>query len=213
LVSWLERAIKAREPFTIGQVRVEPLRTGWRLLGQGDGGRTVDPAELASFVRHDAAGRYRPLSGARTLPAGWQVTAADDAGLLKAIEALYPLATRHVEMDASGELRTVPLAAVLERQSGRYRASAELSDAGRALAVEVVCDECVRTPVWDAGPRQEEASIPCPEACSVLVAFCREAALWEAEPPDRRPPDHAVGFAEFETSGNALREAYLARRG
>ena len=43
-----------------------------------------------------------------------------------------------------------------------------------------------------------------------MVALCREAALWQKEPPEPVEPDASVAFADFPTPGNAIRETYLA---
>ena len=126
-----------------------------------------------------------------------------------ALEVVYPLAKVHQRQLAAGELRVVPLEDVLARQSGRYEETATLSLEGRERAIATVCGECVRCPVWNAepcGPRD----IPCPEACSVLVAFCREAAIWQIETPSARPPDALVAWAAFDEPGNELRERYLS---
>ncbi len=126
---------------------------------------------------------------------------------------MYPLAVHHIEMAAAGELRTVGLEAVLERQSGRYETAHWLSEEGRERAVRTVCEACVREPAWSRSVSLTPGSIPCPEPCSVLVSFCREAALWERDRPDACEPDPGVGFADFERAGNALREAFLRTAG
>ncbi len=46
----------------------------------------------------------------------------------------------------------------------------------------------------------------------MLVGFCREAALWEADRPAPQPPSKTTEFAEFDTPGNEPRETYLRRR-
>lgn len=168
-----------------------------------------DADALAAFVRHDSQGAYRPLSGARTLPRGWEVILGRSLSLEAALEAIYPLSTVHQRQFEDGTLEVVPLQAVLERQTGRYEGAAALSDAGRELAISVLCGGCVRTPVWHGDPC-DESEIPCPEPCSVLVALCREAALWEAVRPALAPADPAVPFAAFEEPGNELRERYLS---
>jgi hypothetical protein len=166
--------------------------------------------ELREVVRSDDRGRYRPLSGAGTLPAGWEAHCHNDLPLEQVLEVVYPLARTHQRQLAAGTLELCSLDDVLRRQSGRYESSATLSQVGRALAVETVCGVCVRRPVWH-GAACGPADIPCPEPCSVMVAFCREAALWEAEPPACSEPDPAVAFAAFEEPGNELREHYLSR--
>lgn len=167
-----------------------------------------NPEAVAAHVRSDDHGRYRPLSGARTLPTGWEAPLGPGFTADDAIEAVYPLALVHRRQHLDGTLRVVSVDDVLSRQSGRYETTSALSEGGRRTAVRTVCAACVRRPVWDAstcGPGE----IPCPEPCSVLVAFCREAALWEAEPPVAVTPDSSVAWAAFDEPGNELREQYL----
>lgn len=177
---------------------------------EGDGERVVPFEDLLAHTRSDGLGRYRPLTGARTLPRGWRVEFGDGASVEAVIETVYPLAVVHQRQWVAGTLRVVSLDEVLRRQSGRYESTAALSAAGRRLAIETVCGICVRRPVWD-GAVPAAGEIPCPEPCSVLVAFCREAALWEADPPPAQPADPAVPFAAFDEPGNELRERYLSR--
>jgi hypothetical protein len=220
-------------------------------------------AALRERIRFDGGGRYRPLSGARTLPRGWfvrmqrpaptavpvvrtgpgvamrgerySVTAVrayleskealgiqnvvrapqppsrEPEQLLtedEVVETVYPLATVHRAQYADGTLRVVTLDDVIGRQQGRYRSAAELDGPGRERARTVVCGACVRRPVW-AGEVSREADIPCPEPCSVLLAFVREAAEWQRERPAQLPADPAVPFAAFDKPGNELREAWL----
>lgn len=167
-------------------------------------------AALRAKVRVDDRGRYRPLSGARTLPAGWAASIGHGLTLEQAVEIVYPLALVHQTQWQAGTLRVVQLDDVLARQTGRYEVAAALSDDGRALSRELLCGACVRTPVWD-GERPGGGDIPCPEPCSVMVALCREAALWEQERPRAAPADPLAPFAAFEEPGNELREAYLSR--
>ena len=164
--------------------------------------------DVAEFVRTEDGGRYRPLSGARTLPRAWRYAARSAAERAAVIDAVYPLAPVHAQQLAAGTLRLVSLDEVLKRQSGRYESTSALSPGGRTRSSELVCGECVRTPVW-RGDSCDSAGIPCPEPCSVLVAFCREAALWERETPEPAAPDPAVAWAAFEEPGNELRERYL----
>jgi hypothetical protein len=121
---------------------------------------------------------------------------------------VYPLALVHQRQFNDGTLRVVDLDSVLSRQSGRYEDTASLDEANRRRAVTTVCGQCVRRPVWDGAACGPE-DIPCPEPCSVIVAFCREAAIWQTEPPDLADPDAAVPWAAFEEPGNELRERYL----
>ncbi|MBI5947434.1 MAG: hypothetical protein HY875_04775 [Chloroflexi bacterium] len=214
-MSWLERALNLREPFVLGEVTIRP--EGDSFVVQGPAGsraitRIEGAAALRDRLRTDRLGRYRPLSGARSMPGGWEIWCANEAELRDGLDVIYPLAVRHIEQAATSTLRTTALDAVLGRQTGRYEAADRLLVAGREIAVEVVCAACVRTPAWEGILPNEGGTIPCPEACSVLVGFCREAALWEADPPAPQPISDAVGFAAFDDPGNELRETYLRRR-
>ncbi len=204
-------AIAAGRAFSFGEIDVAFGEGRVTLTGPrpGRAPRTLDATveALRRHVRFDDRGRYRPLSGARTLPGGWRITLpARLAGA--ALEAVYPLAALHQAQAAAGTLRVAPFAETAARQRGRYRAAGELDAAGRDLARATLCGGCARTPVW-AGESASAEAIPCPEACGPLLALCREAARWRAEPPPPAPPDGGVPFAAFETPGNELRETLL----
>ncbi len=205
--------IEARRDFTLGEVTVAFRGGRAELSGPPSG---AAPSELNGAVealrervRFDERGRYRPLSGARTLPGGWRLSLPEERAEA-AIEAVYPQALLHQEQAARGTLRVATFADVIARQRGRYRVAGELGEEGRERARAVLCGGCVRTPVW-AGADAPAEAIPCPEPCSVMVALCREAALWQGEPPEPVRPDPAVAFADFAAAGNEIREAYLAR--
>ena len=182
--------------------------------GRNSGARRIDPDTLREWSRTDALGRYRPLSGARSLRPGWHVRLPTLDALPVALEAIYPLAETHAAAWQSGMLAASSLDEVLARQTGRYEVATELSQRGRAVAARVLCGRCVRVPVWDDEPVQasspEETMIPCPEPCSVLVSLCREAALWERGLPVAAPVDPTAPFAAFDRPGNEVREHYLA---
>ncbi len=218
MVNEVLRALEERKPFVFGELLVQPEgEESWRLEPARQGGELrelpPDPDTLRQIVRFDRWGRYRPLTGARTLPRGWFVRAPNRRLLEELLEAVYPLGLVHLRQHRRGELRVVPLDEVLARQSGRYAVCRELSPEGRALVRELLCGSCVRVPVWAGEDPQEQ--IPCPEACSVFVAFAREAALWEqgAGTSDESPSEEEPGWAEFEHPGNELRQAFLRRLG
>ncbi len=197
--------------WTIGELTVTKVSVGVPPASPG-GGLKILPANLdavAQFVRHDDRGRYRPLSGAKTLPHGWEVVLGRNLTADEVVDAVYPLASVHRRQREEGTLEIVPLEAVLARQSGRYEDSHALSDGGREMAVATVCGACIRRPVW-AGANCEPDEIPCPEPCSVMVAFCREAALWQGARPEPAAQDPEIPFAAFDEPGNELRERYLS---
>ncbi|MCY3601659.1 MAG: DR2241 family protein [Chloroflexi bacterium] len=206
-------AIAARRDFTFGEVAVA-FRDGQVELSGPHPGPDAHELEgtveaLREHVRSDAHGRYRPLSGARTMPRNWRVSLPENLAEA-AIDAVYPQALLHQGQAAQGLLHVVPLDAVVARQRGRYRIAGELDAEGQERARDALCGRCVRTPVW-AGKAASDEEIPCPEPCSVMIALCREAALWQREAPQPSSPDPEVAFADFPTRGNEVREAYLAR--
>ena len=204
---------QAVEPIisTLGELTIT-LSLDEALL-EGPGERTRDtrieatPEALREWARFDARGRFRPLSGERTLRPDWHARFASLDSLTAGVEAIYPLAFEHIEEAAEGRLRVVSLDDVLQRQSGRYESASALSEGGRGIAIHVLCHGCVRTPAWAGDASGGE--IPCPEPCSVLVALCREAAAWETERPALTPIDPDAPFAAFDTPGNEVRERFL----
>jgi sirohydrochlorin cobaltochelatase len=172
-----------------------------------------DPDAIRDHVRFDEQGGYRPLSGLRNLPGGWQARFTSLETFSAAIDAVYPLAQRHAAQFEAGTLQVTSLDEVFARQTGRYRVAADLSARGREAARGLLCGACVRTPVWAVGGGVPPGGIPCPEPCSILLALCREAALWQSDPPCPSPADPDVPFANFEEPGNQLREAYLRATG
>lgn len=207
-------SIAARTPFTFGQLEIA-FEGGTGVIAGPPG--IGEPSEvegsraaLREWARTDGRGRYRPLPGALTLRRGWQARCRP-AELPALLDEVYPLARRHEEQLDAGTLRVVGLDAVLARQAGRYAVATDLDAAGRAAASATLCGGCVKAPLW-RGDAPANDQIPCPEPCSVLVSLCREAALWQREPPSRANPDPHIAFGAFDEPGNEVREAYLAAR-
>jgi sirohydrochlorin cobaltochelatase len=189
-------------------------------LGNGE---EIAVDDVADRCRSDDLGRYRPLASALTMPTGWYARFKDRAQAGEALDDAYPLARLHCLEWIEGTLRVVGVDEVLSRQSGRYANAGRLSPSGREAARRVLCDErCDLSPVWaeEAEVNQREApqervsrgEVPCPEPCSVFVSLCREAELWEHDPPEPAPVDERIAWAAFDEPGNEVREAYLQRR-
>ncbi len=210
---WLAAAIASRRPFRFGELEVSFNGNQAAVEVPGDGGEMTDvsanPAAVREWTRLDVHGRYRPLSGARGIRRGWQVRCSLE-DLSAILDAVYPLAPRHIAMAAEGRLRIEPLDAVLGRQSGRYRAARDTPPQIREAARDVLCGTCVRTPWWDGEPAGLEGDIPCPEPCSVFVSLCRDLTVLGGT-PEPVDPDPAVPFATFEEPGNEIRERCLER--
>lgn len=205
----------SRRTFKLGQLRVE--FAGATAVIHGPGGDSpeceIESNEdaLRRWVRHDDAGRYRPLPGATNLPSGWRIRCSPALPLAAALEIVYPLAMVHAGQHRAGTLRAVRLQTVLERQSGRYARAVTLPAEAREVAANVLCGRCVRRPLWrDIEPEGED--IPCPEPCSVMVSLCRDAAGWESNRPPSVAVDPGLQWAAFDMPGNVIREHYLAER-
>ena len=204
-----------RRAFTLGQLCVEFEGETAVIHGPASGAAEVeiDSNEdvLRTWVRQNDNGRYRPLSGAADMRHGWRVRCNAALPLAEALDAVYPLATRHIEQYRAEALEVVPLQRVLERQSGRYARAVTLPQPAREVAADVLCGRCVKWPVWrDAGRVCDD--IPCPEPCSVMVSLCRDASVWELEPPPCAAVDPALPWAAFDSAGNEIREFYLRKR-
>jgi sirohydrochlorin cobaltochelatase len=204
---------RERGPGGEGELRIHGPEGAEIVLGPGKTTHELvaDEDALLSAVRFDSAGRYRPLPGARSLPGGWQVQCGPELPLASAVEAVYPLAATHRRLFEEGRLTVVSLEDVLARQSGRYAIAAALPYDARETAADVLCGRCVKSPAW-RGAGCGTAGIPCPEPCSVLVALCREAALWEAAPPEPAIEDDSRPWAAFDQPGNEVREEYIRLR-
>lgn len=208
--------MNSREPFALGEVTVM-FEAGLAVIAgpvtvPGQPVQAVDgPEALHRFLRVADDGSYRPMAGARGMRGNWSVR-VPIADLRASLDAIYPLATDHIRMEAEGTLRVVSLSEVLDRQSGRYTAAAKATPVQRDAVATALCSECVRVPVW-AGWARASDDIPCPEACSFFVALCREIVLDpDASTRTVAPgePDVSAGFADFEHPANRL--AASARR-
>lgn len=218
---WLLELLAAQSELHIGEVIVKKQGDSYSLQGpscQGEDSESpCSMEEFRQFVRVDDAGRYRPLSGAKSLRQGWYRKNLSWAQLIECIDVVYPQALTHLEQARNGLLRTPSLPDVLSRQTGNYARARNLSKRGVALCSELLCGSCVRNPCWvnlgkqglrGSGPK-DGLSIPCPEPCSVWIVFAEEASGWEIKPPLPEFPHSNPGFAEFAKSGNLLRERWL----
>ena len=201
--------------FSVGELSVSVVDAEAVIASPERRSGTLDVEASAEALRRqarfDERGRYRPLSGARTLPGGWQTRCpADGVGAL--VDEVYPLALRHSEQWKSGTLRVVGMEDVLARQSGRYAVAASLDERGRGVATDALCARCVRTPVWTGAEPRLRTRFPAPSRAACL---CRSAARRRCGSANRRrlaEPDPNVAFAAFDAPGNEIREAYLAAR-
>lgn len=199
--------------FKIGELTVEKTDRGFTVMGPNSDSESsprvdCEAEAIHHKVRFDDKERYRPMYSAMTMPSNWHLDCQTVAELVQSLTTIYPLALEHMAAYREGGLTVTPMEQTLERQSGRYSKAAKLSGEGRQIAASTLCNHCIRTPVWQ-NESVEEGGVPCPEACSLMVAFCREAAAWQDELPSQAEVDAKVDFAAFHKSGNEIREEYL----
>tara|TARA_Y100000588_G_C14142974_1_gene876983 strand:+ start:696 stop:1376 length:681 start_codon:yes stop_codon:yes gene_type:complete len=211
-----KNAISNGQDFTLGEIRGTFQNETLRLAGPctGISQFAIEPTveKIGEHIRFDEHGRYRPLSGARSVPHCWHTSLGRDL-VEAAIEVIYPQALTHQEQAAKGTLRIITFEELAARQQGRYQVVEELSPSSLKSAQAVLCGNCVRTPMWsDTSPATPADSIPCPEPCSVMLELFREATFWQKELPESKPPNTSVAFAAFSTPGNEIREAFLRKQ-
>jgi len=179
----------------------------------------ADPDALAARVRVDDAGRYRPLSGATTLPTGWRLAGLDGEALVAAVEGVYPTSVVDWHRERTGDLAVTDWAATAARQTGIYADVGDLRGDALAAAAAACCGGCTRRRAWDEADGEPidadpgDGAVPCREPCSPFVAAARELlAVEAADDPERAPVDRSVRPAEVGEPGNVYRERYLAAR-
>lgn len=196
-----------------GQLRVigltDPAGTGnrepaVRIEGPGTSEREApgDPLVFRAFVRLDDEGRYRPLTGARTLRSGWWIDCRDVAEATERVEWVYPLALRHAAQALAGTLRVVGMEEALGRQTGDFAAAAGLRPDQRRRAVEALCGLCVRCPVWDQEPKDPD-QIPCPEPCNLFIGLAAAVADFDGVAAESED-SNGVDWADFSAPRNPI---------
>lgn len=142
---------------------------------EGDLVRLEDVAAVRAHVRTDDAGRHRPLTGARTLPTGWEAMAADGQELVRIVDAVYPGSITAWHRERTDGLDITHFERTAARQSGRYASLRTIGAADLQSAVEAVCGGCIRDRRWEWAANDpvdadgDGGRIPCEEACPVLL--------------------------------------------
>ena len=171
----------------IGQIAIRETAGGWELrhvedIARGD----LAAHEGASAARHlanlDDAGAYRPLKTAPNLRHGWRLALRDVEELRRALDYFYPAMTGVRLSHTLGELRPVAFRETLARQTGMYRVTQKLTDAGARALIDSFCAGCLKHRLWEiAAPNPEPPALTkdrlpllCHEACNLLVAKARE---------------------------------------
>jgi sirohydrochlorin cobaltochelatase len=187
----------------IGQIALERSSAGWTLRHVDDAGR----ADLMSHTRWqdarglanlDDAGGYRALKTAPTLRHGWQLTLPGVEEVRRALDYFYPAMLGVWLAHQQGALVPVCLRETLGRQTGMYRVTQKLTDAGAQELIPHTCSDraCLKTVRWRIAPEVPVATLPpekfaisapetnwpllCQEPCNFLVAAARKVVKGEA---------------------------------
>ena len=161
---------------------------------------TLDSFQGAFSAREialsNAQGEYRFLKSAPDLRKGWRLDLDSAHSVREALEHFYPAMLGTWFAFQQKRLQVTPLRATLERQTGMYGSTREITDGNAQTMVGTQCNSstaCLKTPLWDIGPGTEISSLPteelsipstdvetpgcipllCAEACNHLVACAR----------------------------------------
>jgi hypothetical protein len=229
LVAWVDEAGDAGRVFL--QARLRATRNGhYEVRHRRDVHRSLQSLEWVSrdpfFARQIAQttnrGDHRPLKTSPNLKQGWALVELDAAGLWTALEYLYPAAAVHWHAGSTGTLRPTHWRETAGRQSGIYASVRLLDDETVRNTVRACCADavCLRRVAWaadagtplalaDEGPVEGDAVVPCPEACSMFIAFARQVVKLERAPRREIPglvplgPDELVQVREVITAAAA----------
>jgi hypothetical protein len=149
----------------------------------------TDPLEARHLVKHDDAGRYRPLSTAPTLPHGWAFVDLDGSDLVQTVEYVYPATVANWHRERTGDLDVTNWDEAAERQSGIYQIVEQLDGKALEWAVETCCvdSQCVKRREWDESEADEldvprgDSEFPCREPCSLFISAARKFVTLERE--------------------------------
>ncbi len=219
MLNAIELALQAAltECRRIGQIAIRKSDdSGFALSHRDDEGRddvkifhsAEDGIELSKF---DDTGNYRPLKTAPNLRHGWRLELATLDELRRALDYFYPGRLAVFAAWKGDKLRTTPLRATLDRQSGMYRVAAKISDEQIDSVVGNFCRSdggCLRTVLWKRDKRgtvastklppekfdplhdqtgRGEQAIPllCQEPCNLVVNECRRVVISRDVSPKR----------------------------
>lgn len=160
-----------------------------------------DAREISTFAED---GSYRFSKARQNLKRGWVMLLDHEEDLRLALDQFYPASVGLFLAQRDGSLEVEMLRDKLNRQTGMYRFTRTISDAGAQQLVREVCGpahQCAKKILWQIDPQTpledseashfngipggtpEAEAIPllCREACNHFVAECRKAAKAEAE--------------------------------
>jgi len=164
----------------------------------------TDPEDAREIGRYTPEGDYRFTKGELSLPKGWIFHLDSVAELRSTIDLFYPASLGLWHAWKGGEIRVQNLRDKLNRQTGMYRHSRNVSDKGAQELVQSLCgpgNKCVKKILWSVdqelplddseasrfngivGDADESNAIAmvCQEACNFFVAQARQKSKEEFE--------------------------------
>jgi len=180
----------------LAQVQVRRLDHGFELRHRDDRQAAADalrsvPVEgLRELAQFSEEGVFRPLKAAPNLRRGWVCCVPDARQLGRALEHLLPGAVADCHAARQANPPITNYREFTARQTGMYRNTAQLEDAGAVRVTVAVCHagSCLKRRLWtvptlDADPADVKSVVPCLEPCAVLLEFARKAWRWGQSPP------------------------------
>lgn len=159
--------------------------------------------------RSDDTGRFRPLSGARTLPTGWVVDDLTIDDLARTIEIIYPASIVNWYRERQGRLDITPFDTVSERHTGRFGSLDTIPETTRQASITACCSDCVRDPRWTDNSNHSDEEIPCREPCSFLLAAMEAFRDIDRPVTVPEPIDNSVPYGLVDQPGNRYRSRFL----
>ena len=105
----------------------------------------------------------------------------DERDLLRAVHYLYPAVIEEAYSHFQGTLHVTPWASTARRQTGIYAKVQAAIPEDVTQVMKAACANCLKTPLWWSDFKLERSlfdgvpgGIPCPEACTFVVAEVRE---------------------------------------
>ncbi|MBX9742993.1 MAG: hypothetical protein K2W99_05610 [Chthoniobacterales bacterium] len=157
------------------------------------------PEAAREVARYDKEGVYRPLKTAPNLRRGWLLQLKNEEQVCLALDFFYPAALDLYRAWLQAALQITPLRETLERQTGMYQVTRQLSEKGAQKLIGKMCcskSGCLRKILWPLTADQTRNPLPlektavdqtppneipllCREACNLLVAAAREVVKGE----------------------------------
>ena len=174
----------------IGQIRI--LQKPFRLHHVDDQDlsileRHTDPRAAREIGLYSPEGDYRFTKGELSLRKGWLFELKDIAEVRRTLDYFYPASIGLWTAYEDGSIRIQNLRDKLGRQTGMYRHSANVSDAGAQDLVKSLCgpsNKCVKkilwkldesTPLDDSEASRFDGILPDAEKSKTIPLVCQEA--------------------------------------